>query len=171
MQKVDLRCQNRLIENLRIRTLSAIAETPWLSLLCLSIRPSLPLRPPLGTTRFRRFGISCIHSKTLRDFHEAMRSGFARQTVSTLVFTLACSLFALVAVRLHYTLPTPLVEEFNAAGVPVFSEARGRRYIEDLSTFPDGSPRCTFCLCALLRNEFIRSDTDRDCAWPHQIGF
>ncbi|GAA5912605.1 hypothetical protein JCM8208_004787 [Rhodotorula glutinis] len=51
------------------------------------------------------------------------------------------ALFTWTSVRLHYELPTPGHALFSPDGTPVFSESHAMRYIKDLASYGDGTPR------------------------------
>ena len=51
------------------------------------------------------------------------------------------ALFTWVSVRLHYQLPTPGHALFSPDGTPIFSESHAMRYIKDLASYGDGTPR------------------------------
>ncbi|KAI5479232.1 endoplasmic reticulum metallopeptidase [Pseudohyphozyma bogoriensis] len=76
-----------------------------------------------------------------------------RETVTTIarpqlsflrsLLLLAPFLYGLVyvSVRLHYTLPAPQQDLFDATGAAQFSEKQAMKYIWDLAVHPDNSPR------------------------------
>jgi hypothetical protein len=66
----------------------------------------------------------------------------AQQIQQTLIFLIACASLISIAAYYHYQLPRVHESPFNTDGVAVFSETAAMKYITDLASYPDGSPRC-----------------------------
>ncbi|GAA6054771.1 hypothetical protein JCM3770_000935 [Rhodotorula araucariae] len=60
---------------------------------------------------------------------------------SLLVLLPIIALFTWTAIHLHYQLPTPNHALFTPNGTPIFSESHAMRYIKDLASYGDGTPR------------------------------
>ncbi|BGP44460.1 hypothetical protein JCM10450v2_000274 [Rhodotorula kratochvilovae] len=60
---------------------------------------------------------------------------------SLLVLLPITLLFAWTSIHLHYQLPTPNHALFSPNGTPIFSEGHAMRYIKDLASYGDGTPR------------------------------
>ena len=70
---------------------------------------------------------------------KSTRWGFVASLSALLPFCVGLILFSS---SLHYSLPTPQQELFAPDGVtPLFSENQAMRYIHDLSTHEDGTPK------------------------------
>lgn len=69
-----------------------------------------------------------------------------------------------LSAHLHYSLPTPQQDLFLADGItPVFSEREALRYINDLATHEDGSPRYRIVGTKemVLTEEYLLKEVDR----------
>lgn len=68
----------------------------------------------------------------------ARKWGFAASAALIVPFVL---LAGFISAHLHYTLPTPQLEQYLPDGTPVFSEKAAFSYVSDLSTHADGTPK------------------------------
>ncbi|KAF9378753.1 hypothetical protein CPB97_009378, partial [Podila verticillata] len=72
-----------------------------------------------------------------KDFPQKTHSSFSSlKTVFTAwgMFVGFLALLSLISYQLHYTLPTPVIESSDPAGLPQFSEQNARKIVRHLST-------------------------------------